>query len=162
MTATYKKIATSTLGSSQADVTFSSIPATYTDLVLISNVKLTTSGGEYIAYQLNSNTSVVYSSTYLYGTGSSALSGRVSDEASGRFGNGGISNFEVNITNFNNYSNTTTNKTVISRSSLTGSFTLVYCSLWRNTSAINSIRLFPSTANWASGSTFTLYGIKAE
>jgi hypothetical protein len=162
MTSTYEKIATTTLGSSQANVTFSSIPATYTDLVLISNVKLTTSGGEYIAYQLNSNTSVVYSSTYLYGTGSSALSGRVFDEASGRFGNGGTGDFEVNITNFNNYSNSTTYKTVISRSNVVGSYTLCYISLWRDTSAINSIKLFPASANWASGSTFTLYGIKAE
>jgi hypothetical protein len=161
MASTYEKIATSTLGSSQADVTFSSISGTYTDLVLISNVKLTTSGGEHLDYQLNSDTGSNYSSTYLYGDGSAAASGRVSNENYGRFGNGGVNEPQVNITNFQNYSNSTTNKSVISRSNLSGSYVLVYQSLWRNTNAITSIKLFPASANFASGSTFTLYGIKA-
>jgi hypothetical protein len=34
--------------------------------------------------------------------------------------------------------------------------------LWRNTAAITSIRLYPETASWLSGSTFTLYGIAAS
>jgi hypothetical protein len=65
-----------------------------------------------------------------------------------------------------NYSNTTTNKTVISRTNVTsGSFpgTETMVNLWRSTSAINVIELRQSgSGQYLSGTTFTLYGIKAE
>ena len=128
---------------------------------IISYVKLTSGGGEHIDYQLNGNTSSLYSSSYLYGTTTSALSGRASGETFGRFGNGNSTEFEVNITYFNNYSNSTTFKSVMSRSNVMGSYTLMYNSLFRSSTAITSIKLFPSSANWISGSQFTLYGIKA-
>ena len=46
MTATYKKIATTTLGSAQADITFSTIPATYTDLVIVYTLKAATGSSD--------------------------------------------------------------------------------------------------------------------
>jgi hypothetical protein len=65
MTATYEKIATSTLGSTASDVTFSSISGSYTDLVLIVNETCSTGSG--LNVQFNSDTGSNYSSTYMYG-----------------------------------------------------------------------------------------------
>jgi len=60
-----------------------------------------------------------------------------------------------------NYSNTTTNKTVIGRHN-GASGPVASVGLWRNTAAINSIRISNSSAvNFTIGSTFSLYGIKA-
>ncbi len=66
------------------------------------------------------------------------------------------------IQQYQNYSNTTTYKTVLSRCSNPTGGTLAVAGLWRSTAAITSITLTPTAGNWLSGSTFTLYGIKAE
>jgi hypothetical protein len=158
---TYEPIATQTLGSSAATVTFSSIPSTYTDLVLV--VAGTASGGDDILMQFNSDTASNYSYTILYGTGSVAGSVRGSNGTSilvdyyGAMGTGQNNR----IIQINNYSNTTTNKTSLVRANNAASGTDAIVGLWRSTSAINAIRLFMGTATFATGSTFSLYGIKA-
>jgi hypothetical protein len=113
--------------------------------------------------RLNSDTGTNYSYTYLSGDGSSATSGRYATQ-----------NFipinwispsttitTATLTNINNYSNTTTYKTVLTRSNNANTGTDAIVSLWRNTAAITTILLFSSSGNILSGSTFTLYGIKA-
>jgi len=160
MTVTYEKIATTTLGSSASDVTFSSISGSYTDIVLIVNESCSTGSG--LNVQFNSDTGSNYSSIYMFGDGSSAVSGKQSNQPFGTFGNTGGSTRGTTIVNFQNYSNTTTYKTYVSRTSTTGSVAGSYVSLWRSTSAINAIKLYPNTATWSSGSTFTLYGILKE
>jgi hypothetical protein len=70
------------------------------------------------------------------------------------------------IFHLQNYSNSTTYKTVLNRTNYAGSggWTVASVGLWRDTSAITSIRIAISetqTGNFISGSTFTLYGIKA-
>ena len=79
MTATYEKIATTPLGSAAATVTFSSIPATYTDLVLICNPISTATSGAYMNMTYNSDTASNYSYTWMRGNGSTAASGRGSN-----------------------------------------------------------------------------------
>ena len=70
---TYTPIATQTLGSSAASVTFSSIPGTYTDLMLISFAQGQASGGDNrLVLQFNGDTATNYSSTYLIGNGTTA------------------------------------------------------------------------------------------
>ena len=65
------------------------------------------------------------------------------------------------IAQFMNYANTTTYKTVIGRANNAGYGADTSVGVWRNTAAISTITLTALTANFASGSTFTLYGIKA-
>jgi hypothetical protein len=61
-----------------------------------------------------------------------------------------------------NYSNTTTNKTILSRINNAENSTVARVTLWRNTAAISTIFLTEGNgANFIAGSTFTLYGIKA-
>lgn len=159
MPATYDKIATTTLGSTATSYTFSSISASYTDIVLIVQ---STSDGE-IDVQFNADTATNYSATEMWTGGSGVNSQRNSnlDYISLRDSSTTLGN-NMSVVNIMNYSNTTTNKTVLIRSN-DGRYSRVYArvALWRSTSAINAIKLFPSSGNFAVGSTFTIYGIKA-
>lgn len=165
MASTYTPIATTTLGSDQASVTFSSIPSTYTDLILVTNEKQ--SGARVSAIQLNSDTGTNYSWTELYGTGSAAGSSRSSSTARIYYGyNAGYSdstNFDANaIIHIMNYANSTTYKTVLIRANNATNGTDATVGLWRSTAAINTIYLYmDNLSNYKAGSTFTLYGIKA-
>ena len=156
MPSTYTPIATTTLGSAASTVTFSSISSAYTDLILVVQGAMATAGGNYI--QVNGDTGNNYSVTFIYGDGSSAVSTRAanSPSASAFYLNTGQSNA---ILQFMNYSNTTTNKTFLSRGN-SSDFVSARVSLWRSTAAINSITV-GSTFNYNVGSTFTLYGVKS-
>ena len=70
----------------------------------------------------------------------------------------------LTIINFPDYSNSNTYKPILSRSNKPNYHVEQKVGLWRNTNAITSITVFStgSNPNFASGSTFTLYGIKAE
>ena len=165
MAKTYEPISTQTLGSATATVTFSSIPATYTDLVLVCNIAQVASNNS-LRFRINSDTGSNYSVTYLYGNGTSALSGLDTSQTSGTIYVTGSTTIETNyIVQFMNYSNATTYKTVLGRSNRASSMAAADANLWRNTSAITQIDLamggtFP-TNNFSTGCTFALYGIKA-
>ena len=160
---TYEAIATQTTSSAVASVTFSSIPATYTDLVLVYSAALSTVYDLY--FRLNGDTASNYSYTVLYGTGSAAGSSRTS-QAFGSLDYYGTPNTTLgatnNITQFMNYSNSTTYKTTLTRSNNAASGVDALVNLWRNTAAITSIQIGTfTTPTISSGSTFSLYGIKA-
>ena len=162
MASTYEKIATTTLGSAAASTTFSSISGSYTDLVLVMNLTGVSTGGYAAGVQFNSDTGSNYSGTNLYGTGSSVASTRTSGANTVYiYGTDiGISNaVSTSITNFQNYSNTTTYKTFLTRHGQAGTGTLANVGLWRSTSAITSIKIEIYAGTFSSGSTFTLYGI---
>jgi hypothetical protein len=167
MTTTYEAIATTTLSSGQQIVDFTSIPNTYTDLVLVTNVIGTT--GDYLRVRFG-NGSIDSGSNYSTTVLAAGASGNVSAY---RYANNTVayifvegltnsSNPTINVMNILNYGNSTTFKTFINRASSNGTVSETSVSLWRSTSAINTIRVFQDTYNMAAGSTFTLYGIKAE
>lgn len=165
MPSTYTSIATQTLSSAAASVTFSSIPSTYTDLVLVMQFSITTANDS-VYMRLNSDSGSNYSNTTLSGNGTSAISGRDTSSTQGirlsAYNTAqAASTRQVNITQLQNYANTTTNKTVLNRYSSVGG-TEAVVGLWRSTAAINSILLrFFSSQNFETGSTFTLYGVKS-
>ena len=159
---TYEAIATQTLGSNTQFVTFSSISGTYTDLVLVFvGTSTHTDNGSRGYIQFNSDTGTNYSDTILQWDGTTATSLRdtsASSIAYGRIGNSGLSQANISI---QNYSNSTTNKTILSRqSSLAAQHSRATVGLWRNTNAITSITL-SCDGSYTSGSTFSLYGIRA-
>jgi hypothetical protein len=159
MTATYEKIATTTLGSAAATITFTSISGTYTDLILVTSGTSTTST---ICIRFNNDTGSNYSDTYIYGDGSSAGSGRHTS-ATKIFGSSVGSTVSTDIFQIQNYSNTTTYKTCLIRGSLTTSAATAFVGLWRSTSAITRIDLFNNNSgDFDSGFIATIYGIKAE
>ena len=156
---TYEAIATQTLGSAAATVTFSSIPSTYTDLVIVVAGTLTT-GADNVCLQFNGDTGSNYSVTTLLGDGSSASSFRTSNTSN--CGRDAMSNIQSNVVyNINNYSNATTYKTVLGKSSATNYGVRASASTWRNTAAINHMVLFPTAYTFNTGTVLSIYGTKA-
>lgn len=164
MAVTYEAIATQTLGSNTAVVTFSSIPATYTDLLMVVN-----SGGSVNLdwdIRINGDSGSNYSTTRLYGDGSSAASNRASNQTEYRIDGSGYMTTTVvanAFIHFMNYANTSVFKTMLARNGNAGIGTSTSVGLWRSTSAINQIQFsnWGGSATYITGSTFTLYGIKA-
>jgi len=134
---TYSTIATTTLGSAAADYTFTSIPSTYTDLVLIVNGS-NTATDQGLVCQVGTgsiDTGSNYSSTYILGSGTSAVSGRSSNDSYALIGRMDGNN-STSIVHFMNYSNTTTKKTILGRGN-DGSYVIQHVALWQGTTAIN-------------------------
>lgn len=161
MPATYEPIATTTLGSAASTITFSSIPATYTDLRLV--IIGTTSANADPELTFNSDTGTNYSRTTLGGNGTAADSVR---DTSIPY----IVNRLVFFTSstpswqaFDIFSYAgATNKTVLCEgvSDANGSGGVGRAvGLWRSTAAINTVRLAVSGKTFSSGTTATLYGI---
>lgn len=166
MPATYDPIATTTLGSAASSITFSSIPSTYTDLVLVATGRF--SNLSVWRMRFNGDTANNYSTTYMYGTGSSAVSGRINT-----FSNIYVSwrdwlsanNPHMITVNLFSYG-TSANKSALinlagdnTSTDSAGNSTESSISLWRNTSAINQIQIYSSNTTFAAGYTATLYGI---
>ena len=163
MPKTYTPIATQTLTTNAASVTFSSIPSTYTDLILVTNATAQTSTTDQLI-RFNSDSATNYSATILHGSGSSGASGRVNNQTGifiNYYGNMPTVFVQNTITHIMNYSNATTYKTVLSRSNNASNNVDAIAALWRSTAAITSIVVFGNGQNYGVGSTFSLYGIKA-
>lgn len=170
MPATYDRIAAQTVtGSAASAIQFSSIPSTYTDLVIVVSAKQTgTPTGTDAFITLNGNGASIYSRTVLIGDGVNATSSRATNMDRAYFPVSPGTGDAVMIFNFMNYSNTATNKTILMRYG--GNPGVVYAStyLFASTAALSTIaftasdRLGAGTPDsWDIGSSFTLYGIKA-
>jgi hypothetical protein len=157
MASTYEPIATYTAPSTTSTYTFSSIPSTYTDLVVIFNGTTTAANSVYMRF--NGDTTNSYSMTYLYGSGSSATSGRSTSTGSIYCYDTPTSQSMLTV-NVQNYSNSTTYKTSLIRGSAAASDVTAIAGLWAKTNAITSLELY-TNSTFTTGSTFTLYGIKA-
>jgi hypothetical protein len=163
MPVTYEPIATTTLGSATKNITFSSIPSTYTDLrvVLVGTIQ---TAADYIEITFNGSTTG-YSWTRISGDGSTAASGRITSNTKWvpNLPLGGSTTIPMLITtDIFSYAGST-NKTGLMETSadLNGSGVVIRSvGLWQNTSAITSIKLEVQTYNFNAGTTATLYGIK--
>lgn len=155
-TPTYVPLATVTLASADASITFSSIPAEYRDLILIISGAVTASTvGATIRF--NGDTGSNYTGVVAQGDGSSAVSGTLS----GTFAEIGVlvtSQCNV-ICQIMDYSATDKHKTFLSRSNGAADRTRMTASRWADTSAITSVDVLTNLNQFAIGSTFSLYGI---
>lgn len=166
MANTYEAIATVTVGSGgAANITFSSIPATYTDLVVKISARTTATNGSYITMGFNGSTSS-FSNRTLYGSGGSVGSFTVPTRFGGYINNSGttantFSNTEIYIPNYTSANNKSFSDDGASETNGTAAELSLSAGLWSNTSAITSIELGVGDAgNFAEYSTATLYGIK--
>lgn len=164
---TYTPIATQTLGTAASSVTFSSISGSYTDLRLVISGTASITGYAF-TFGVNGDTGSNYSTTGISGNGTNAQSYRYANISNvstylGGWVNGYDSGSPSTITlDLQNYSNSTTNKTILWRSATGNRNTEAGVILWRNTAAITSCTVYAqSGANIVSGSTFTIYGIAA-
>ena len=156
---TYVAIATNTLGSAAASVTFSSISGAYTDLVIVFNGVSGSSNN--VSLQFNSDTGSNYSVTRVRGTGSAAESDRWSNITQMYGSNTDTSGNSNAIWQIQNYSNSTTYKTAICKGGGAAGEASAYVGLWRSTAAINSVTVIIASTTFSTGSTFSLYGIAA-
>ena len=163
MATTMKLIASTTLGSAAATISISSIPGTYTDLLLVCSLRSTHSAAVDLYGSFNSTTTN-YSRRLLYTTGSSALSYSDSNRIFGAIAGTNFTADTFSSTEFYipNYAGST-NKSVSITNAAENNGTSVYLEatalLWSNTAAITSVEISPGSGNFATNSSAYLYGI---
>ena len=156
-TPTYTALATTTLASATTSLTFSSIPATYRDLVVV--VAQTTNTGSYSQMRLNGDTGANYPYVVMYTDPTIQTTSGTYNQFYGAWiltDGGTLAN---GIWQIMDYSATDKHKTVLARFNYTKSASLVVeaaAGRWANTSAVTSATIFGS---FAAGSVFSIYGI---
>jgi hypothetical protein len=169
--ATYTLIDSEILASTTAFIEFTGIPATYTDLVLKYSSRTVETGNTYSNQnmQFNGSGGTAYSNTRLFTDGGTPVSDRRVDDDkmydwlinSNSSTSNTFSSTEIYIPNYT----ATQQKAISLYSVLEGNttsvgdiFIFVQSHWWRNTAAITSLKV-QGGANFASGSSFYLYGI---
>lgn len=151
-------LATTTLASASATVTFGGIPGGFRDLRLVINATVASGGGEVMYWRLNSDTGANYNYVQMDGNGSttsSTSSANQTIQEIGRF----YATPTVVTMDILDYSATDKHKTALSRTSGAANVVAALAARWASTAVVTSITLSTSGANFAAGSTFSLYGI---
>ena len=151
-TPTYTALATVTLASTAATVTFGSIPATMRDLVLVVNGK--TSANQATGLRFNSDSGSNYTMVRMFTTSSST-----STTTYGLLTTGDPTADTLSIAQIMDYSATDKHKTFLVRSNIPANNTAAHAVRWANTAAITTVAVEAISTTWAVGTTFGLYGI---
>jgi len=166
MANTYTLINSNVLASSAASVTFSAIPATFTDLVIRASIRTDRAAVEDWLYIKFNGLTTNRSYTRLTGSGSAAASGRstsviVLGETNAATSTANtFSNQEIYIPSYTASQNKPMSGIGMQEDNTSAAYMLVSAGLWRDTAAITEINLFPETGpNFVTGSSFYLYGI---
>jgi len=167
---TYTQIGSAvTVGSGgAASIDFSSIPSTYTDLIIKVSLR-GSDAGNYVNNRITFNGSTSgYTSKLLYGLGSStgslnnsvtnavdfAAYGTGSAATSSTFGNA-----EIYIPNYTASTNKSLSVDAVSENNATTAIAALTAGLWSNSAAINQITITPSDGTFLQHSTAYLYGV---
>jgi hypothetical protein len=169
---TFTLIASSTVGSGgAANIDFTSIPSTYTDVCLVLSGRSDTTDADQrkgVTLKFNGSTSS-YSFRNLYGVGSSAGSGNGSAQANLFTGtmpasNATASTFSNTSIYVPNYAGSAQKSVSIDSATENNSstywFDTLVAGLWTGTAAITQITLTPDAGNFVQYSTAYLYGVK--
>lgn len=172
MANTYTLIGSSTAGSSgSASFDFTSIPSTYTDLVLEFSVR-TDYGSTFdgCLLRINGDTGANYSIRNVRGAGGGTITSAGSSGATNLFVgsipgvNATSSVFQNAVIYFPNYAGSSNKSLLIdsvSENNNTTAYTLLAGGLWSNTNAITSLKLYPEVGTvFVQYSTAYLYGVK--
>lgn len=168
MASTYDAIATTTLGTATASITFSSIAASWTDLrLVISAVSDAGGAGSGLRIQYNNDTATNYNFTEIYGTGAAnATAFAASNDYPGLTNAASLSTTIPMLATVDIFSYTgslyKTNLSTVSNDLNSTSGRIEYMvGMWRSTAAITSIKIYSANPNLGIGTIATLYGIKA-
>jgi hypothetical protein len=161
-TATYTPLATVTLASNTSSVTFTGIPATYRDLIFVFAGTATAQSSS--RFRMNGITGSNYSFVRAGGNGSTTFSSAPTDTYFPLvWSNSELSTTQSNaIVQIMDYSATDKHKTVLIRetnNNPSGPAVTMYAGRLDTTSAITSLTALVSANNFATGSTFSLYGV---
>jgi hypothetical protein len=164
---TYTLIAHTEVGSGgAANITFSSIPATFTDLLLVLSTRAATDTSSLSRLEINgltTNQTIRYLEGGGSGSGASGTASRIFQiDNSSSFTANTFANVQIYIPN---YASTTAAKSFssdsVSENNATTALQWIAAGLWNSTAAINSIKIEPPSGNFAQYSSATLYGITA-
>jgi hypothetical protein len=166
-TGTYEPIATYTFPSDSQDYTFSSIPQTYDDLVVI-GANITCNGTQTMYIRCNGDTGANYSWSNLYTPNSYGVSlastKTLLNTAGMQIGSvsSGMSTTKTGgfIFQMNQYSQSSYPKVGVSTWNQADEEGTMIASNWNNTNAVTSITIRSSSSTIKIGSRFTIYGIK--
>jgi len=168
MATTCKLIAKTTLGSDAANIEFTSIPGTYTDLLLVSSLRSDRNDGSSVDDQIlltvNGNTASI-SERYLYANNGSVSSGTSPSNYVGGANSvvataSTFGNHELYFPNYAGSTNKSFSATGVTENNGTLAVITAIAGLWSNTAAITTLKLAPGLgSNWKSGSSSFLYGI---
>jgi len=169
MPTTYKAIATVTVGSGgAANIEFTSIPATFTDLLVVLSLRAENSGSAgydfYADMAFNGSTSSAsFRRVAGYITTAASDSGTRLYAASFVGSTGTASTYgsaQVYIPNYAGSNNKSYSSESAAETNSTNNYLDMTAGLWSNTAAITSIKFIPSAGDFEQYSTATLYGIK--
>jgi hypothetical protein len=161
----YILIAHQELSSAQAAITFSSIPQTFTDLLLVCSLRSSTTNSD-IGIKLN-NSTANFSNRYLFGNGSSAASGTAYGNYVGEAGKTSYTastfgNFSIYIPSYRSSTAKSYSSDAVNENNATTAVQAITAGLWNDNSTISSIELYQlNGANLVEFSSATLYGITA-
>lgn len=165
MANTYTLIDKTTLGSSQATVSFSSIPSTYTDLLAVASVRSSAnqSGDSFRIYFNGSATNL--SSKQLRGNGSgtasySTTNGQIGYSTGATDTSNTFASAQIYVPNYASSNYKSFSSEVVQETNDTLAYATMDAGLWSSTSAINQITFDLGDGDFVSGSSFYLYGIK--
>jgi len=172
MATTFTKIASTTVGLlGAATIDFTSIPSTYTDLVLKVSARtngVTTNGWQSGALTFNGSTSG-YTGILLVGRGdlspvsitstTSNIEFAFYSSDAGSTGNTFASS-EIYIPNYAGSNNKSISSDIAEENNAARAIAGFCAGLWSNSAAINRVTLTPNNGSFVQYSTATLYGIK--
>jgi len=164
---TYEPIATTTLATATSTVTFSSIPSTYTDLIMVVS-PIGTAGNYDLGIRYNSDSGSNYSFTSISfnaDNNNSPYSERASNATSitARTNIATVVPYPI-IFEVLNYSNSTAYKTSLSKIARGDYAVARTVGMWRNTNAVNEVSFIlvgGGSTTFKAGSAFTIYGVKS-
>jgi len=171
MAITYVAIATTTVGAGgAASIDFTSIPATYTDLILKTSIRTNQSApDDYFKITLNGSSSN-FTTRVIDGNGSTAASysyttspgSQIAGQANGNTSTAStFANSELYITNYAGSNNKSFSHDGVTENNATYALAELGAHLWSNVAAITSISIAPYYGtSFSQYSTATLYGIK--
>lgn len=164
MPSTYTLISANTLATDTASVTFSSIPATFTDMVLKTSVRSSTTNEDFYV-KVNSLYSGIGSTFLYFKTG--VANGRQSNSliyAKVTPSSYTANSFSNNEFYFSNYAASTTKAGSVFEVSENNAESPVWIGITAfsqiTTTAITSLQCETASGNFVAGSSFYLYGIK--
>ncbi len=166
MPANYVLLGKQTLTASAASVTFSNIPPSgYTDLKFVASARsdaATLATGGLVNFN---GVTTGFTTIYMYGTGSSAVSTTGNREFGSMPGSSvtadTFSNSEVIIPNYLSSNYKSYSIDTVTERDATEIYAYLFAGLWSNTAAINSLTYSPASGNFIAGSEFSLYGLAA-
>jgi hypothetical protein len=168
MAYTYSKIATYTVGSGGvANITFSSIPGTYTDLALVISARNTNNDGSDNMNIAINDSSANFSGRFLFTNTNGTTSSGTDTTPSGAYNGGNttastFSNVSIYFPNYAGSNNKSFSVDSVAENNATQSNLYIDAKLWSQTAAITKIAFTCTSGNFAQHSTAHLYGIKAE